>query len=693
MTDTQHKVWLIVGISIALLLVGFLVFLGPGKDALFGKAVAPDAPVQPLSACNSAWTSGTKYTLTTDLTVSTTCFEFNNVQNVLLDCEGRKMTVTGSSASAVLISGTSNDVTIQNCVFQGSVNTGVGVFISGPSTNIIVNDNIFANLAQGLFINNANNNLVNRNIFKENVDAVIVSASAGNIFTRNNLVSNQRGVTVSGTSADNVFVSNVVTTNSISGITISSAGSGTVATFLNNYICGNDLVCTPQSTSIEGKDNYLGASAACAVGTNFQAGSCGATIPDLSSGCRIGNSCGTPSTGGSGSCGTCNSIGEQCVNGLCEYVSSVLCSPTTRQACTAVNCGTLGGGLWNSGQCVLRGSVADGLACTEPGACISNNCVSGICAAAPPAAVCGNNIREGSEQCDGTDLAAQTCATQGLPAGTLRCLSCNFDRSGCTVQLPANVVQPCGLISDGWRCLANNPTLCRRGVNANIVSCDVINAYCSSDSASGTVNCIAKKTDGATCQFPAECTSNSCVGGVCVAVPPAAVCGNGVREGAETCDDGNTVSGDRCSSICLVESNENCYDGTDNNGDTFVDCRDIQCLGYDICTNRPAGSSCFDSRMCASGLSCNTDNVCASTTPATLLGDATCDSRVTLADAILIARVSSRIPGFTIPATCSNGAQVSADVTCDSRVTLADAILTARVSSRIPGFTIPLQCS
>ncbi len=34
---------------------------------------------------------------------------------------------------------------------------------------------------------------------------------------------------------------------------------------------------------------------------------------------------------------------------------------------------------------------------------------------------CGNNIREGSEACDGTDLAGQDCISQGFPGGTLSC--------------------------------------------------------------------------------------------------------------------------------------------------------------------------------------------------------------------------------------------------------------------------------
>ncbi len=47
--------------------------------------------------------------------------------------------------------------------------------------------------------------------------------------------------------------------------------------------------------------------------------------------------------------------------------------------------------------------------------------------------ICGNNVREGNEACDGTDLAGQTCQSQGFDNGTLRCnSSCvSFDTNSC----------------------------------------------------------------------------------------------------------------------------------------------------------------------------------------------------------------------------------------------------------------------
>jgi parallel beta-helix repeat protein len=45
--------------------------------------------------------------------------------------------------------------------------------------------------------------------------------------------------------------------------------------------------------------------------------------------------------------------------------------------------------------------------------------------------VCGNDIREGTEACDGTDLAGETCISQGFDAGTLSCTACSFDTTQC----------------------------------------------------------------------------------------------------------------------------------------------------------------------------------------------------------------------------------------------------------------------
>ena len=56
---------------------------------------------------------------------------------------------------------------------------------------------------------------------------------------------------------------------------------------------------------------------------------------------------------------------------------------------------------------------------------------------------CGNNTIEGTEVCDGTDLASETCASQGLSSGTLACNGgCTaFDTSACVGAIRGVVIR------------------------------------------------------------------------------------------------------------------------------------------------------------------------------------------------------------------------------------------------------------
>jgi cysteine-rich repeat protein len=56
---------------------------------------------------------------------------------------------------------------------------------------------------------------------------------------------------------------------------------------------------------------------------------------------------------------------------------------------------------------------------------------------------------------------------------------------------------------------------------------------------------------------------------------PHAVCGNGVVDLNETCDDGNTVGGDGCAADCGV-----CVDGDSDGACASVDCDDSDNLEY-----------------------------------------------------------------------------------------------------------------
>lgn len=103
------------------------------------------------------------------------------------------------------------------------------------------------------------------------------------------------------------------------------------------------------------------------------------------------------------------------------------------------------GGLACGNGTIDAGEVCDGaapitVACTDFGfsggtlACTAS-CTfdTSGCTGLPPLPVCGNGVKEGSEECDGAAPVGETCATQGFDSGTIGCtLTCEFDLSDCS---------------------------------------------------------------------------------------------------------------------------------------------------------------------------------------------------------------------------------------------------------------------
>ncbi len=109
---------------------------------------------------------------------------------------------------------------------------------------------------------------------------------------------------------------------------------------------------------------------------------------------------------------------------------------------------------------------------------------------------CGNNVREGTEVCDGTDLGGQTCQSQGFDAGTLTCnLNCDgFNTSGCRFYECGNHI--CEL-SAGEDCLSC-PTDCN-----GVQSGNPNKQYCCGDGeGNNPVNCSDPRctASGNTCE-------------------------------------------------------------------------------------------------------------------------------------------------------------------------------------------------
>lgn len=93
----------------------------------------------------------------------------------------------------------------------------------------------------------------------------------------------------------------------------------------------------------------------------------------------------------------------------------------------------------------------------------------------PPGDICGDNTKDASEVCDGTDLNSQTCVTQGFDSGTLSCISnCNsFDTTACvTYECGNGVIEGSEDCEVGWD--VTSASIARWELNDNAASATVI---------------------------------------------------------------------------------------------------------------------------------------------------------------------------------------------------------------------------
>lgn len=227
--------------------------------------------------------------------------------------------------------------------------------------------------------------------------------------------------------------------------------------------------------------------------------------------------------------------------------------------------GQLGGAT-----CASLGFLGGQLGCLE--ACVydTSNCIGEV-------PVCGDGVREVPEDCDGLDMAGETCESQGYNGGTLMCgPDCTFDYFAC-------VGPYCG---DGFI----EP-------NAN-EECDGANL--------GGESCISRGYDGGILLCTAVCTFDE---SGCVLTP----CGNGIIEVGEQCD-GASLAGQTCQSLGFDTGTLACQMNCsfDTSGCDFVQCGDGQvgvgedCDGVDL-----NGATCqslgFDGGALACTAFCNYD--------------------------------------------------------------------------------------
>lgn len=222
---------------------------------------------------------------------------------------------------------------------------------------------------------------------------------------------------------------------------------------------------------------------------------------------------------------------------------------------------------------------------------------------------CGNGARDGSEQCDRTDLGGVTCTSLGFDEGTLACsAACTFDTSGCFAcgnGLREGNEECDGADLSGAACADRS---CTGGTPACTAACALDYSTCT--------GCSFCDGDGL-CEVEEDCNgcSGDCVSG------SGASCGNGFCEAGsgEDClscpqDCRGRQSGKPSGRYC-------CGDGA---GANPLSCNDSLCTssGYQ-CTTLPAAAYCCGDAACTgleNGSNCEID--CG---PPPTCGDSACN--------------------------------------------------------------------
>ncbi len=211
-------------------------------------------------------------------------------------------------------------------------------------------------------------------------------------------------------------------------------------------------------------------------------------------------------------------VGEQCDDG--NKVDTDSCT----NKCTSPMCGD---GVLQLGEQCDDGNVVDFDGCT-------NKCTSHAC---------GDGALQSGEQCDDSNVlngdgCSNTCQTELLPFcgnGKMDVASEQCD--------DGNVLNGDGCSST---CQAEQQSVCGNNIKE------------------GTEVCDGNQLDGKTCKdfgfgsgtlkCAQDCKSFDFNSGCSMA--PSGECGNKIQEGAETCDDGNKLNGDGCSSTCQTEQQQ-----------------------------------------------------------------------------------------------------------------------------------------
>ncbi|MBI5060917.1 MAG: right-handed parallel beta-helix repeat-containing protein, partial [Candidatus Aenigmarchaeota archaeon] len=197
-----------------------------------------------LTSCGSLTIANAVHILQNDVNATGTCFTIS-ANNVTLDCQGRLINYSQSSAGYGVYASTKHNATIKNCniTTTSATATTYGIYLLNSDSANITNNTIYTKNSYGIYIittsAGTNYHSVTRNRIKDATHGIYLDGVGYSNFTTNNITARQYALYLTGqflytttSSYNNISYNAIYNTYSPTGISMDA--------FTNNNLgCGN----------------------------------------------------------------------------------------------------------------------------------------------------------------------------------------------------------------------------------------------------------------------------------------------------------------------------------------------------------------------------------------------------------------------------------------------------------------------
>lgn len=256
----------------------------------------------------------------------------------------------------------------------------------------------------------------------------------------------------------------------------------------------------------------------------------------------------------------------------------------------------------------------------------------------PVGDICGNDLIDGEDVCDGTDLAGNTCMSMGFDAGELGCTgNCGgFDLTDCGFFVCGDGSEDGDEDCDGT---VGNATCANQGFDNGTLFCTASCEYdfsqcgvCGDGTIDGGEDCDIKGDLPASCGTLGFMTGTLLCGDDCLFDSSlCSSCGNDLTEGTEDCD-GLDIPGETCAGAGFESGTLACQDNCQYDFTACGVCGNNIADGDELCDGLSFGEeSCVTQGFDSGELTCNatcdtiTTENCGTCGNATIDGSEVCD--------------------------------------------------------------------